>query len=75
MQLCSWLTCCWQVNNIVTSIRGNGATHAGVTISKEGEKSSDLFLALLIEDRAQQASLSYADYLCHIHRNSQAPGH
>lgn len=64
-----------KLNNIVTSIRGKGAIHANVTISKEGEKSSNDFIALLIEDRAQQASLSYADYLCHIHRNSQAPGH
>eukprot|EP00656_Telonema_subtile_P054616 TRINITY_DN8206_c0_g3_i3.p1 TRINITY_DN8206_c0_g3~~TRINITY_DN8206_c0_g3_i3.p1 ORF type:complete len:351 (+),score=103.77 TRINITY_DN8206_c0_g3_i3:161-1213(+) len=63
-----------KVNNIVTSIRGSGNTYAAVHVTKEGEKSNNDFLSLLIEDRAQAASLSYADYLCHIHRNSQAPG-
>lgn len=63
-----------KVNNIVNSIRGTGSTYANVCITKEGEKSNNDFLSLLIEDRAQAASLSYADYLCHIHRNSQAPG-
>jgi len=64
-----------KVNNIVNWIRGTGNTYAKVVITKEGEKSNSEFLSLLIEDRAQAASLSYADYVCHIHRNSQAAGH
>jgi protein transport protein SEC24 len=64
-----------KVNNIVNQIRSvSGGVHANVIITKEGEKSNADFLALLIEDRAHTSSLSYADYLCHIHRNSQAPG-
>jgi protein transport protein SEC24 len=45
-----------------------------VQIAKEGEPRSADFLNLLVEDRTNPQSLSYADYLCHVHRGSQSQG-
>merc|ERR1712072_500847 len=64
-----------RVNNIVNHIRASQFVHHPVHISKEGEARSADFINLLVEDRTNPQSLSYADYLCHVHRGSQSQGH
>lgn len=67
-----------RINNIIGVLRNKPFIYPQVYIAKEGEQRSAGFINLLVEDRTNPQSLSYADYLCHVHRGSQSqggPGH
>ena len=61
-----------RINNIINHLRQNHFIFPSVHISKEGEARSAEFISLLYEDRNNPQTLSYADYLCHVHRGSQS---
>lgn len=60
-----------RINNIVNHLRRNQFNYQQVLVAKEGEARQAEFINLLVEDRTNPRSLSYADYLCHVHRGSQ----
>lgn len=63
-----------RINNMVAHLRRDQFNFQQVSVSREGESRSVDFLNLLVEDRINAQSLSYADFLVHIHRGSQAAG-
>jgi len=63
-----------RINNILGHLRQTQFTYQQVHVSKEGEAKSADFINLLVEDRTNPQSLSYGDYLCHVHRGSQNSG-
>lgn len=64
-----------RINNMISHLRQSCQfVYQQVYVSKEGEPKSADFINLLVEDRTNPQSLSYADYLCHVHRGSQAAG-
>jgi len=63
-----------RINNIINTMRQNQFIFQQVHVAKEGEARSADFINLLVEDRTNPQSLSYTDYLCHVHRGSQSQG-
>jgi protein transport protein SEC24 len=63
-----------RINNMISHLRQNQFNFQQVSVAKEGEARAADFIHLLVEDRINAQSLSYADFLCHIHRGSQSQG-
>ncbi len=65
------------MNNIITSLRQESVCHQAVQLVREGEggPAEARFFARLVEDRANfpGGSMSYAEYLSHVNRQSLAP--
>jgi len=59
-----------QIHNIVNWIRGSRSSYAEVSILKQGDALEPVFFLYLVEDKGVD-TLSYVDFLCHVHRQIQ----
>ncbi|KAK3142960.1 hypothetical protein QOZ80_4BG0355110 [Eleusine coracana subsp. coracana] len=60
-----------KVNEVVNEIRRQRCSYLRLRLCKKGDPSGDFFRSLLVEDKAL-GSLSYVEFLVHVHRQIQS---
>ncbi|TVU50463.1 hypothetical protein EJB05_01835, partial [Eragrostis curvula] len=60
-----------KVNEVVNEIRRQRCSYLRLRLCKRGDPSGDFFRSLLVEDKAP-GSLSYVEFLVHVHRQIQS---
>ncbi|KAI0237798.1 Protein transport protein Sec24C [Lamellibrachia satsuma] len=57
-----------RICNIIEKVRSERHRYLKLTIVRQRDKLEPLFQQYLMEDRSANGSVSYVDYLCHIHK-------
>ncbi|KFM75032.1 Protein transport protein Sec24C, partial [Stegodyphus mimosarum] len=56
------------VRAIMNLIRNERQRYMKLYIVRQGDKMELMFRQLLVEDRTTEGSVSYVDFLCHLHK-------
>lgn len=57
-----------RVRDIIAQIRRNCARHLRLIVVRQHDKLEHWFKHFMVEDRGDNGSASYVDFLCHIHK-------
>eukprot|EP00899_Mesostigma_viride_P012163 jgi/Mesvir1/20948/Mv08019-RA.1 len=60
-----------QLNRIVNEIRLQRCSYLRLRLVKKSDPLEGIFFSYLVEDRVDQAGMSYVEFLCHVHRQIQ----